>query len=70
MMNAVPEGTGRRAKLQVGCPTWRTDFPVSRDTSGECLFNLPLEHAVILSLRIGYHLPQYMMTFKARPFSH
>ncbi|MBR4665836.1 MAG: hypothetical protein IKO93_18370, partial [Lentisphaeria bacterium] len=30
-------------------PTWRADFPVSGDTIGECLFDLPLEHAVILS---------------------
>ncbi|MBQ6597074.1 MAG: hypothetical protein IJH79_05930, partial [Lentisphaeria bacterium] len=30
-------------------PTWRTDFPVSGDTIGECLSDLPLEHAEILS---------------------
>ena len=30
-------------------PTWRIDHPVSGDTIGECLSDLPLEHAEILS---------------------
>ena len=30
-------------------PTWRIDYPVSGDTIGECLFDLPLEHAELLS---------------------
>ena len=33
-------------------PTWRLDFPISGDTIGECLFDLPLEHAEILSGKI------------------
>lgn len=39
-------------------PTWRIDFPVSGDTIGECLFDLPLEHAEILSgkLHEQWHL--------------
>ena len=34
-------------------PTWRADYPTSCDMIGECLKDLPLEHAEILSGRLS-----------------
>ena len=34
-------------------PTWRIDFPASGDTIGECLYDLPLKDAEILSGRMS-----------------